>query len=228
MNEQKIKQLIQQEVQKQLSLNNPTLTKTLDRYVSRKTYLLPKVVPHFHNGIDNVKIDKQNLSGNKINTGTITFYQKTTYNIAVNFKPQSVWFYGIVVDSLTAPTVRAQVIGNALLGGAFYSAPATTTSVGLGTAQDIAQSCTYILMGNPVNGTAVTSVDFVHQTYTTGTIVSNTVRALVDQTHIVDVEYGGTIYARATILPSPNGGGITVSIDNLASGYSIVGNFVIE
>jgi len=116
-----IKRLIQQEVQKQMSSANPAFTKALDQYVSQKTYLLPKVVPHKHDGVDNIKINAQNVVPNNKYVAFITITAgggDVTINGITN--PSQVLFYGIARNPVSGiVTYKAQLFGNAQLGNCF-------------------------------------------------------------------------------------------------------------
>jgi len=160
---------------------------------------------HVHNGIDNIRVAQSNINvGTRVNGASITFSQQTRYLIGITFNPTMIQFNGIVVDSITAPTIRAQCVGIALLGGSYYLQPSTTTSVTTAsTIQNITQSGSYLAV-----------------------LPAGAARALVTQTHILSFEYGGIIYARMTI-ESYNNQGLVVNVETLATGYSIVGNFTI-
>lgn len=106
MTQQEIQKLVQQEVQKQMSSltlgNNPQFAKALDAYVSRKTYLLPKVVPHKHDGVDNIRIPRSSV----INSAASAFIQvvppngPTTISSGI-VNPSQIYFDGIAYDGVS-------------------------------------------------------------------------------------------------------------------------------
>jgi hypothetical protein len=120
----------------------------------------------------------------------------------------------------TTITVRANCIGNAQIGETFYFQPDTSTSVKVGgTKQKIIQSSSMFLVDS--NTEPATGVPIV--------------RAITDEGHLVDVEYGG-IKARITILCSEKTGYTNLALTKnnslllevtVADGWVIVGNVII-
>lgn len=131
---------------------------------------------------------------------------------------------GLWVDTTAATssiTIRAHCIGTANLAPSFYLQPSTSSTVNAGgPQQEIIQSSSMFL----VDSTS-TSYSVSGGAGGTVSVPIKAVRALVDEGHIVDVEYSG-IKARATVL-SYSKNTITVEVETLASGYQIVGNWVI-
>lgn len=132
--------------------------------------------------------------------------------------------HGALLDITAADQsigIRAHCIGTANLATSFYLQPGTSTTVNAGGIQQkIIQSSSMFLVDSTstsysVSGGMGGSVS----------IPLKAVRALVDEGHIVDVEYSG-VKARATVIDYSKNS-ITVQVNTLASGYSIIGNWVI-
>ncbi len=193
MNEQQIRQIVQQEMRK---------------YNSTARFSQNPLQRHLHNGLDSPQINNDNVIKNIPVSGSITMSQETTYTIGLANTPSTatqVFFNGIVVHNGGGGIdIRAHCIGTANFAPSFYLQPGTSTTVNAGgTQQEIIQSSSMLL---------------IDQT-------GPTFRALVDEGHIVDVEYSG-VKARATVV-SYSKNSIVVDVETLASGYSIVGNWVI-
>ncbi len=172
----------------------------------RDVYSSFKTSSHEHNGVDSPRLNQSNIDPGLRASGSITFAQSTRYQLSVTFNPTSIFFNGIVVNNNGAGiTIRAHCIGNAILGPSFYFQPSTSTSVALGgPIQDIVQSSSMFLIDSST--------------------APVTVRALVDEGHLVDVEYGG-IKARATVADVTNG---VIFVDvTVAAGYQIIGNYIV-
>lgn len=205
MDEQKIRQIIRDE---------------LSRRDASSRFSLNSIPNHTHNGVDSLQIKEENIVPSVCVSGRIEFAQSTRYTINLNasFTPSNVFVYGNVFDSTSSPTVRALTIGNASLTPSFYLQPDTSTSVVTGNIQYPfptelfdgsrenvpMQSCTYLATG-------------------TG---SPNFRALSSEGHVVSIEYGGTIYARATIIGFSKTS-IIIDVPYLTSGWSIIANYLI-
>lgn len=103
--------------------------------------------------------------------------------------------------------IRAQLIGNAQLGPSYYFQPQTSTSVQIGgQVQNVIQSSNMFLIDSSTSPV--------------------TVRDVVDEGHLIDVEYSTFgIVARATITDFDSD---SISIQtSLAQGWTIVGNYVV-
>lgn len=189
-------------------------------------YGVASVPLHVHNGADSPRIKQSDLITSYGTTGTITMSTDgQRYSIGLNtqngaFAPSNIRFNGIVVNSTTAPTIRALCVGDAFLGNSFYLQPVAGSSTAVtegGPAQVIVQSGSYILVNNSGSGPAT--------------------QALSTQGHIVSVTFNSVIVARATFPdlgdfqvtqasdPIVNG---NLQVDvSLAAGWSIIGNFTI-
>ncbi len=117
---------------------------------------------------------------------------------------------------------RANIMGSAILGPGYNFQPQTTSSVTYGPLQSITQ------------GSAMFLIDSFHADTThDGTTPPMTVRAIADESHIVETEYAadtfalaGGVVARATIT-SLNATSLTV-LTSLAVGWEINATYVIE
>lgn len=110
----------------------------------------------------------------------------------------------IAFSMVTAPSTgtRALCIGNAQLGPSFYFQPQTVSSVTNGKIGNIYQSSTSLL----TVGAFVNSIN-------------------VDEGHLIDVESSG-LKARATVTDFSSTF-VKITVSTLASGWVIVGNFVV-
>lgn len=184
-------------------LTEPQIRQIIRDEVKKSFFTLPKIPPHRHDGVDNININENDVIGNRINTGTITFTSAKEYTIKVNFVPKSIWCYATVFNGSN----KFMSIGNALFGGV-YSSPSTASSVGISTVSPqiyggIAQSCNYF-----------------------GVDSGGTSHVLASQTNIINVFYGGTLYARMHVESVTNMG-IVLNVSTLVSGWEIDASFVI-
>lgn len=203
-------------------MNEQEIRKIVNDEIKKNLFRLPKIPPHKHDGVDNIKIPSTSvIPGPRVNSGPVTFSQKTRYTIKTGVNASSVWFYGIAYDN--SGTNKAHIVGNALLGNAFYLQPLTTTSV---------------TQGGPEQGTGIYPPAQSSSYFSSnGSGSGSTFHAGTSTNHIIDVFFGGTIYARATINGYQDSTGvhgltppintIIVSVDYLSSGWNISGNFVI-
>lgn len=158
---------------------------------------------HQHTTTDIAPISANDITPGNSVTGSITFAQQTTYNIGVNFNPSTVVVNGNVIGPSNQ---RFLTVGTAKFGPSLYLQPNTSTSVKAGgVPETIIQCCSYF--GAESSGGAM--------------------HTLVDEGHIVDIEYSGTIFARATITGYSNQGIILV-VDDLVSGWSMNLNLTIS
>lgn len=158
---------------------------------------------HAHTGLDAPQISQNNIMPGNSVEGSITFAHQKVYKIGVNFNPTSVLVHGNVLG--THSSERFIIVGNAQLGPSFYLQPGTNTSVFPGgPPQNIIQSNTYF-----------------------GTDVAGVVHTLVDEGHIVNVEYPlGNVFVRATITGYDNKN-VILNVDTLTSGWVINLSFTI-
>lgn len=177
---------------------------------------------HLHNGTDAPMIKEDNIIANGSVSGSVTFSSARTYILSLNssFTPKSVVSYGLARSGVASDpaTEKYFVFGSAQLTPSFYFQSAGNSNVVTGGLQYPAydpnhpeygtnipmQSCTYF----GVEGTA------------------GAVHVLASNFHIIDVEYGGTIYARATITNFSKDA-IVIVVDNLETNWVITSTFVV-
>lgn len=161
---------------------------------------------HTHNGVDSPAINQSNIQPGIRASGSITFAQSTDYHLGLTFNPTSILFYGAAIYNPGGITIRAQCIGNAQLGPSFYFQPNDSTSVVPGqNLQNIIQSSSMMLVDSTNPDVPV-------------------VRVIVDEGHLVDVEYSG-IMARATVVAFDSNG-VTIRV-HVEPDWSIIGNYVV-
>lgn len=117
----------------------------------------------------------------------------------------------------SAPSTRAILVGSANLGPSFYFQPGSTTSVVTGNIQ-------YPFVDPNIDGGTV--VPLQSSMYFLATNSSTTYRGQPGEGHIVDVQYSGNIYARATVTEFSRSK-IVFNVSNLSSGWEIYANIVI-
>jgi hypothetical protein len=163
----------------------------------------------YHREFGVAQVSDYNVDTDIRASGSITMETNgQEYELGTGFNPKEVIFYGIVINA--SLQVRSFVTGNAQLGKSLYFQPLNDHAVTVGgPTQDIIQS------------SAAFTVDRSDLTN-----IKNT--TTVSEGHIVSVGYptNSTIVARATISRYEQGKVFITA--TLASGYSIVGNFVLK
>lgn len=156
---------------------------------------------HTGKGQDAAQINQNDIIPGLRAEGSIVMEQETIYKIGINFNPSAIWVHG----NVTGPSgEKFLIVGNAQLGASFYLQPSNSTSVITGGPQQkVIQSTSYF--GVDSGG------------------VSHT---LVDEGHIVDVFYGGTIKVRATVgdvnqTKIYDNKNIYIFVNTLLSGWTI-------
>lgn len=203
LTENKIRQIIRQEIR-----NNET----------QGSFRLRDIPKHIHDGIDSLKIHEKDLIQSVSVSGRITFSQETDYtiNLNANFTPSSVIMYGIAYDT-SGTGVRCMIHGSANLGSSFYLQPDTATSVKTGSIQ-------YPFIDPNIEGGTI--VPLQSSSYLWVDNGSTDFHGQPGEGHIVDVQWSGTIYARATITEFTKNK-VVVHVSDLASGWEIYTNIVI-
>lgn len=150
---------------------------------------------HTGQGQDGPRINQSDVVPGLRCEGSIVMAHQTVYKIGITFNPSAIWVHG----NVTGPSgARFMVVGNAQLGPSYYLQPNNATSVITGGPQQkVIQSTTYF--GLDSGGAAHT---------------------LVDETHIVDVFFSATIFARATVTSYDNRS-VTITVDNLVAGWQM-------
>lgn len=204
LTEKQIRQMIRQEIR-----NNET----------QGSFRLRDIPKHVHDGIDSLKIHGKDIIPSVSVSGRITFSQETDYtiNLNANFTPSSVIMYGIAYDATGGTGVRCMIDGSANLGPSFYLQPDTATSVKTGNIQ-------YPFIDPNINGG--TFVPLQSSSYLWVDNGSTTFHGQPGEGHIIDVQWSGTIYARATITEFTKNK-VVVHVSDLASGWEIYTNVVI-
>ncbi len=285
MDEQKIRQIVQQELQRS---NNAS------------RFAVNSIPQHTHDGINSPKIKAKNIIPSVSVSGRVTFAQIAEYKLQLNssFTPSHIQLYGLAyktagnitfiasspetvtvgtiyeietsagvstglrvtiltaginVTSITTSgtsseppatgnlnkvagtgsgssniaytslsdgsgvTTRCMVVGSANLGPSFYFQPGTDTTTITGTVQ-------YPFVDPNIEGAV--NVPIQSSMYLWVTNTSTTFRGQPGEGHIVDVQWGGTIYARMTVTDF-NKDFVTFTVSYLESGWEIYTNIVI-
>lgn len=174
MNEQQIRQLIQQEIAREKSSSR---------------FGINSIPNHTHNGVDSLRIKEEDLVQSVSVSGNISFASSDEYTIYLNssFTPSSIIAYGNITGSGLELYMS---IGTASLVPSFYLQPKTTRTVVTGSieypfidpnldATVPLQSCCYIGSESTATG--------------------SNMHSLSSEGHIVNVYYGSDIKARATV-----------------------------
>lgn len=212
MNEQQIRNIVRQEIQRQSNASQ---------------FRLGNVQQHTHNGTDSPLVREENLIPSASITGFVTFAQATTYTIQLNasFTPRSITVYGIATGEYSSNQTRVLSFGTAQLTPTFYlqdptDADTPDTYVVTGKKQ-FPFSTSGSSSGKPAQSSSFLSV-------TRGG--TSNFYAGVSEDHIMSVflptSADSDIKARATITDFSKTA-ITVDIPILASGWEITLNFVI-
>lgn len=201
LDEKQIRQIVQQELQRS---NNAS------------RFTVNSIPQHTHDGINSPQIKQENIIPSVSVSGRITFAQETDYTLNLNasFTPSHISLYGLAYNG----TERCMVVGSANLGPSFYFQPGqTTTSVITGNVQ-------YPFIDPNINGGTVVPLQSSMYVYVSNG--STTFHGQPGEGHIVDVQWSGTVYARATIT-SFNRNAVTFHVDTLVAGWEIYTNIVI-
>jgi hypothetical protein len=175
---------------------------------------------HRHTGVggDGPQIKQDDIVPSVSVSGRITFAQKTDYTINLNssFTPSRIQVYGIAYDASGGSGVRCIIDGSASLGPSFFLQPTSgTTSVVTGNVQ-------YPTFDKNVGST----VPLQSASYLWVQNGSTTFHGQPGEGHIVNVEWDGTVYARATITVFSKTK-VVVHVSDLAAGWEIYTNIVI-
>jgi len=211
MDEQKIRQIVQQELQRS---NNAS------------RFSVNSIPQHTHDGINSPKIKEENLIRSVNTAGSITFgTQGATYTIKLtsNFTPSSILAYGIVVDNAVAAsiTIRCHSVGSAQLNNGFYLQSETNRSVVMGGPE-------YPLPTTQPDGSKA-AVPIQGSSFIYANESSGAIRAGVSEDHLVDVFIGDAIAdirARVTVVDFSRDF-IKLYVPYLTSGWRVSINYVI-
>lgn len=187
----------------------------MNRYDVTGRFKVQNIPYHTHNGVDSPAVHEDNLIQSVSVSGNISFASSDTYTIYLNssFTPSSILVYGNITG---ASTERYMSIGSANLVPSFYLQPSTNRSVITGNVQ-------YPFV-DPNLGVTVplqSSCYFGAEAAATG----NNIHTLSSEGHVVNVFYGGSTLARATITAFSRGS-IQI-VTTIVAGWEINANFVI-
>lgn len=160
MNEQEIRKIIQDEMQKNYTGGNP------------------QVPPHRHDGSDGIRIQQSDIVPSAIYHATITMAQGTItgsypnqvinwaiYYIPAPTTPSTIKFFGGALNTTANPKLHAMIIGEAALTGGYSYQPGTSNSVIPGsTLESIIQGSASYVMSNSVIATPADAVAIIRST----------------------------------------------------------------
>lgn len=215
LNERDIRRIVQEEIKRDAKSS---------RFGYQQTPL------HTHNGSDSRRIREIDLDRNPSVSGNVEFATETTYTFDINmpFTPRQVTVFGTVFNNnAISPTVRAMTFGVAALGKAYYLQPDTATSVAVGdieypapTPQPDGTTPSVPLQSSTYMWVDTAAVDFGSSD------ASGMCRAGSSEDHVVSISFGGTIYARVTVVEFSKDK-IVFSVPFLESGFTVIANYLI-
>lgn len=177
---------------------------------SQVTALQKTFETHNHDGSRTVKLSQNNITPNIRAMGSITMSTLgQTYRLGTIANPTALTFFGTVTNGSGGHDFRAFTFGNAQLGKSYYFQPQSSNSVTEGgLPENIIQGCSSLVVDS--------------------TNTQAKVYAPIGQEHLIDVWTSdpNTILVRATVTEFAVDH-VSIYIDNLASGWSITGNFVV-
>ena len=199
------------------------IDKRLKEREAKRRFGRQNVAYHTHDGSESPRIREIDLERGPAVSGNVEFSTAGafyTFNIDQPFTPRQITVYGTVFNNNgIGPTIRAMTFGVASLGKAFYLQPDSANSVTVGDIQ-------YPAPTKQPDGSTV-SVPIQSSTYlwTDTTSVAN-FRAGSSEDHVVSISFGGTIYARVTVVEFSKNK-IVFSVPFLQSGYTVIANYLI-
>ncbi len=174
----------------------------------------PKVPPHQHNGVDNLKIDEKNIVLSTGAMGKVTMARNATYTFyfpAVGVSQMT--FNGFATK--TGGTIYALVYGTAILKSAFYFQPLSSSSIKVGGTE-------YPITGNGFHKEPAQSSTSLYIDQSGLASFNDT----VNQFQFIDV-FDSSLNSVATgVLNNLTAKSIDLQV-TLATGWRIVGNFTI-
>lgn len=204
MNEQQIRQIIQDEMRKQNG---------------RTRFGLQQTQFHAHTGNDGTpQLREENIIPSLSASGSITMASEAIYTLQFNssFTPRSVLATGNVIGS---GTERYTFIGTAQLIPSFYFQESDSRTVITGGPQ-----YPFTDPNNPQYGSNIPMQSCSYYGSESNTGARHT---LVGNFHIIDIQYPvGTSHARATIIDFSKTS-ITIAVETLDAGWEINANFVV-
>jgi hypothetical protein len=209
LTEQKIRQIVQQELQKSGASSR---------------FKLNTIPNHVHNGIDSQQIKAEDIIPSLNTAGSITFgTEGATYtiNLTSSFTPSNILAYGVVTDAAVSPTIRCHTVGSAQLTKGFYLQSESSRSVKMGGPE-------YPFPTEQPDGTTPT-VPIQGSSFIYANESSGAIRAGVSEDHLVDIFIGSDIAdirARVTVIDFSRTS-IKLYVPYLTSGWRINVNYVI-
>ncbi len=168
----------------------------------------PFVAPHKHNGNDNLRINQSDIQPSIKANGDITMATEgRTYTLNLVADPSVLMFYGTAVNNNgSSPTIKAIVNGNAQLSQGYIFTGVNTSSVAPGPLQNIIQCSNSMIIDTTSLGNAAVRASELHLIYVQ--------------------DHAGTLNAVATVTSFTNTS-INIKVETLASGWQIIGNFLV-
>jgi hypothetical protein len=165
---------------------------------------------HSHTGLagDGPQLNAGNLLPGLKTTGSVEFDSTKDYRFNVNFNPTLIVFYGNPYHTTSGTIDRHTfVYGQAALGSNLYFQPDTTASVTIGGKPGIVQSSTMFMALN--SGT------------------SSSFQTIANQTSLIHVQESGSVVVDAKVS-SYGKNSFTVTVNTLASGWTVLGNYFVS
>jgi hypothetical protein len=112
-------------------MNEQQIRKIVDDEIQKKLFQLPKLPPHKHNGTDNIKIPADGVIPSTGAIGLIKFARAATYTLYFTSQnPTRIDVNGFALNA--GVTSYGMIVGNAILKPAYYFQPNNTSSVRTG------------------------------------------------------------------------------------------------
>jgi hypothetical protein len=204
MNEQQIRQIVQQELQRS---NNAS------------RFTVNSIPQHTHDGINSPKVNFNSINTNTPILGRIVFSSIGDYTIECNLPqtPSLLTLNGNLFNDIDAPTVRYSVWGQAIFNQAYYLQPKNDRTVIVG-------GISYPTLTNLNDGSEAT-IPAQSSTFFGFVNGANAATAGDSQFHIVNVFGSATM--RMTVV-SFSKTTIVLRVTSLSSGYDLAANILIQ
>ncbi len=207
MNEQQVRQIIQDELRKNQG---------------RTRFGLQQTQLHAHTGNDGTpQIKAENIVPSLSASGSIRMRAEDIYTLQfdASFTPRSVFATGNV-QVIGGAAERYMFVGTAQLGPSFYFQPKNSRTVVTGGPQ--------YPFRDPNNPQYGSNVPMQSCSYWGSESNGGARHTLVGNFHIIDIQYPeGTSHARATIIDFSKGS-ITIAVETLDTNWEINANFVVS
>lgn len=175
----------------------------------KKTYFsYPKLPPHKHDGVDNIKVPESSIVYPHPVNGTITMAEAQTYTLNLTNtggSPKQVLFYGGALNSVSG--IHAMIVGNAQIGANQQFQTLNSNSVSTGpVVESIIQGSASMVV---TNGASVAAQIFN------------------SQGHIIYAEHPASTPVVIANVKSASNSSVVVEVITLASGWQISGLWTI-